>query len=299
MPVSVAALIARKREIEKQTQTRSLEGIQKGTLRGQEVASNIEKAKREKESKDFNLLNTLGGAGVGFLVGGPVGAVAGGVGAPRGKKFKPLETVGAGVTAGIAGKAFGTDIPKAVGALSKVENLNKTIPLLKSAGVPSKILAPLEGYSKLQAEKVTKERELSEKRETQKLAEEGRRKTQLEVQKVKAETARSKEKRKVLQAARKEALARYDGLSSSEKKEIGTKKEIINDYIQFKVYGKEPEFKTEVKKKMFGRVKEIETRTGRHVFTPALQKAIDDIEKQLGKKLTDEQIEKVRVKIGL
>jgi hypothetical protein len=279
MSLNLAQILERKRQEGVAAQTQAIQGVTQGQLRGQDVARNITAVKRAKEARALNPLAMATGAGVGFLTGGPVGAIAGAAAAPRGKAFKPLETIGAGVTAGIAGKSFGPDLGKAVGQISNIENINKTLPLLKSAGVPSKVLKPLETYAEAKQSLLKKQAEVTTKRKSKKIEQERARETQLLLQKEKGKAARAVEERK----------AQAQKVKGREVKRAAEKKaDIENRRLAVKEFNlRLSEIKNKKKREAFEKTRKEFIDNFIKDLDPELSDKIADFEEKLGRSLTE------------
>lgn len=205
MATSLAQILERKRQEELASRQKTLQTVAEGQFRGRQTAGKITEAKRAREAEAFSPESAALAGATGFALSGgnPLAAGLAALSAPRGKKFKPLETVGAGLGAGISVGALGAgaDVGKTVQALSKIENIEKTLPILKQAGAPKEVTSSLEAFSKTQqkkaaqAEKTALEQaELKSKREFEREKLETERKTGLEKIKAQQETARLKER---------------------------------------------------------------------------------------------------------
>jgi len=135
-----------------------------------------ERSKRKKEEaaqerltakwSGGRLLETAAGAGVGFLTGGPLGAVTGGISAATGKGDVLESAVGGGVSGmtlpgvppalGQGGEDLLSTAGRQFGELTKAENISKMLPTLKAVGAPKKAIDALQTFSEMQERAVSK-----------------------------------------------------------------------------------------------------------------------------------------------
>ena len=196
MVTSLAQILERKRQEELLSKENMISGVGQGQLQGAETAKVIAAREAEASKSRFNPLNTLASAGLGFVTGGPVGAVMGAVSAPKGN-FKPLDIIKKGAVNALTANALpevpqalgpgGEDITSTIGRtvqeFAKPENLSKVIPALESAGLDKETIAPLKEISKAYDLKIKEEKKL-----TDEVAKEDRKqKNAIELIKTKAE----------------------------------------------------------------------------------------------------------------
>jgi len=179
MATSLADLLARKKELSRQTTMSSLQTMSQGQKGADDKAAKMVENKRVAESKKFNVGNALV-AGTTALVtsgGNPFAAGLAAIGSARGKKFKPLESA---VGGGVSGLTTGDLTLETIG---KKENLPKLIPVLRQVGAPKKAVDALETFTKAEAAKdvITSKAKVASdkvaaKVESDKISEEGKNK---------------------------------------------------------------------------------------------------------------------------
>jgi hypothetical protein len=166
--VTLGELLEQKRRDDIAANSRLSKGLQIGSTAATNQANAIVKEQFESEDRNrFNPLNTLASAGIGFLTGGPVGAVIGAVGAKKGDtdlvgsavqgaaqgtagKFlgaAPLEALPAGgmaATGAAATPASSDLLGNIVRNLAATGNETEKAGLLKTMGAPEALTKPLE-----------------------------------------------------------------------------------------------------------------------------------------------------------